>query len=67
MALSEVGEGQTGIRAAVDHDKMKCCCANADFHQDEDWDLNCWCISCWCNGSNLLIVKLISKDGERHF
>ena len=44
MALSEAGEGQTGTRAAVDHDEMKCCCANADFHENEDWDLRCCCI-----------------------
>ena len=67
MASSEVGEGQTGTRAAVDHDEMKCCCANADFHENEDWDLSCCCMSCWCHGGNLPIVKLLNKDGERHF
>ena len=44
MGFSEAGEGQTGTKAAVDHDEMKCCCANAndDFHQDEDWDFSCY-------------------------
>ena len=67
MGLSKAGEGQTGTRAAVDHDGMKYCCANAEFHEDEDWDLSCCCMSCWSHGSNLPIVKLVSKDGERHF
>ena len=67
MALSEVGEGQTGTWAVVDHDEMKSCCANPDFHEDEDGDLSCCCMSCWCHGRNLPIVKLVSKDGERHF
>ena len=67
MGLSKAGEGQTGTRAAVGHDKMKCCCANANFQEDEDWDLSCCCISCWCRSSNPPMVKLVRKDGKGHF
>ena len=61
-----VGEGKEK-KVLMNDDEKKCCYVTAGFHQDEDWDLNCCCMSCWCHGSSLPIVKLVDKEGERHF